>query len=563
MRGRRPLTALAVVALVVSATLAIAGAPMAAAASGGPAGPAGADAAALADRGEAVRQQGGGLIRGSPELGVSVARPTVTPGQTNEVTLQVTNDGDLDLGTAQSRSVVTTARNVRVEAEADDAPISVETGTLAIGAVRENRPGEAPIAVDVPQDTAPGTYDIDVELRYSHTYQQSGGVTYDREETTNAEVTIEVSDNARFEILNVTTDARVGDTGVLEATVENTGGEAARDASLTLESASAGLTFGQSPTDSAQIGELAAGETTTVTYDARFAAGAPVRDYALAGTVQFDTPEGYQRVDDRLAGSVRPGAEQRFSIADVESDLRVAEDGEITGTVTNDGPATARNVVVQYAEETPTLVPVETSVAVGTLESGESAEFAIPISVGGEAEAVNRTADVAVQYRTADFERRAYRDLELLFAVGPERDRFGVEVTDRTVEVGGERALEVAVTNRLDETVTDVEGRMFADDPIGTGTTDTGYAQSIEPGETVTMTFDLTATGSATPGSTYPASFDFRYDDAEGDSQLSDTLRVALDVTEPEGDGLPVGALAVGLLVVVAGAGAVVWYRRQ
>ncbi|ELZ37270.1 COG1361 S-layer family protein [Halorubrum tebenquichense] len=544
MRGRRALTALLVVSLFVSGTVAVAGASVA------------------GQSGDAVEQQAGATIRGSPDLAVSVAQPTINVGETNSVSLQVTNDGDLDLGPSDARAVVTTARNVRVEADAGGTPLTVETGTVAIGAVTENRPGEAPIAVGVPSDVEPGTYDIDVELRYSHTYQQSGNVVYDRQETVDREVTVEVSDDARFEITKVTTDARIGDQGTLEAEVENVGADAASDATVTLESASAGLAFGESPRDSARIGQLEPGETATVTYDVGFAAGAPVRDYALDGTVTFDTSEGYQRADESPSASVRPGAEQRFSIDDVDSDLYVGEKGDLRGTVTNDGPATARNVVVQYAEQSANVVPLERSVAVGTLDPGESADFRLPIEVGGEAEAVARTADVAVQYRTADLERRAYQDLELLFDVAPERDRFDVAVADRTLETGGERTLSVEVTNNLDETVSDVEARLFADDPIATGDTDTGYAQSIEPGETVTMTFDLSATAAATPGSTYPISFDFRYDDADGDSQLSDTVRTPIDVTESEGGGLPVGPIVVALVVVAAG-GAAVWYRRR
>ncbi|OYR59947.1 COG1361 S-layer family protein [Halorubrum ezzemoulense] len=545
MRGNRALTALVVVFLFVSSTVAVAGAPVA------------------AQSPDAVQQQAGPTIRGSPDLAVSVAQPTINAGETNSVTLQVTNDGDLDLGPADARALVTTARNVRVEADADNTPLTVETGTVAIGSVAESRPGEAPIAVGVPSDVDPGTYEIDVEVRYSHTYQQSGNVVYDRQKTIDREVTVEVSDDARFEITNVTTDAQVGDQGTLEAEIKNIGADTASEATVTLESASAGLAFGQSPRDSARVGHLEPGETATVTYDVAFAGGAPVRDYALDGTVTFDTSEGYQRVDQSPSASVRPGAEQQFTIDNVESDLYVGEQGDIQGTVTNDGPATARNVVVQYAEQSPNVIPVERSVAVGTLGPGESAEFRLPIEVGQEAEAVASTADIAVQYRTAELERRAYQDLELLFDIAPERDRFDVAVADRTLETGGARTLSVEVTNNLNETVGDVEARLFTDDPIATGDTDTGYAQTIEPGETVTMTFDLSATASATPGSTYPISFDFRYDDANGDSQLSDTVRVPIDVTESESGGLPIGPIVVLLVVVIGAGGAVVWYRRR
>ncbi|WP_235271436.1 hypothetical protein [Halorubrum saccharovorum] len=105
---------------------------------------------------------------------MTTTSPRVTPGRTNELSLQISNNGDMDLGTAQTRDIVTTARNVRVTAEADDNALDVETGTVAIGAVTDSAPGEAPIAVTVPEGVEEGTYELDVELEYSYTRQQSG-----------------------------------------------------------------------------------------------------------------------------------------------------------------------------------------------------------------------------------------------------------------------------------------------------------------------------------------------------------------------------------------------------
>ncbi|WP_241662575.1 COG1361 S-layer family protein [Halorubrum depositum] len=505
-------------------------------------------------------QTGGGLVRGSPELSVTTPSATLTPGRTNELTLQVSNDGDMDLGTAQTREIVTTARNVRVTADAGGTPLDVETGTLAIGSVTENRPGEATVAVNVPEDVEQGTYELDVELEYSYTYQQSGGVTIDREETVDAEVDVRISDDARFEVVNVTTDAHVGGEGTLEAEIENVGADVARDATVAFESASGGLAFGDRASDAARVDELAPGETTTVRYDVAFAPGAPVREYALDGTVSFETSEGLQRVDEGVSAGVVPGPEQRFSVTGVDSDLRVGEEGEVTGTVTNEGPNEARNVVIQFAEQSQNVIPIERSVAVGTLAPGESGEFRLPIEIGEEAKAIDRTADIAVQYRNAEFETRAYQDVELLYEVQPERDQFLVEVEDREIEAGGQRALEVTLTNNLDEPVRDVEARLFADAPLDSGN-DEGFVSELEPGESTTLTFDLSAAGSST-AKTYPISFDFRYDDADGNSQLSDTTRVPVTVVESEG-GLPVGLGLVALVaVVVIGAGAYVLKRE-
>ncbi|MYL67774.1 exo-alpha-sialidase [Halorubrum terrestre] len=509
-----------------------------------------------------IQAQAGGVIRGSPDMSVLIPQSEVTPGQTNEVTLQVVNGGDVDLGTPSSRSVVTTARNVRLTATSDDSPLSVETETTALGAVTEERPREVPIAVSVPNGTDPGEYELDVELEYSYTSQYSSGVTYDREATTTVDVDVEVTNDARFRITDITTDSQVGDQGTLEATVKNVGATTAYETTVALESSSSGLTLGQRTSDAARVGSIAPGESVTVPYSTAFAATAPDRQYAITGQVSFETSDGIDHVDQGLSAGVTPLSEQTFALEDIESTLRVGEDGEITGTVVNTGPVPANNVVVQYAGTSQSVIPIEQSAAVGSLDAGESTEFTLPLSIGGEAESGLRTVDFAVQYRNDDGEARGYRDVAVNAEVAPERDGFSVAIANQTIEAGETRSVEVTVTNNLGEPASDLEARLFANDPLETGDTDTGYVQSLEAGESTTMTFELTTTGSATPGSTYPISLDFRYDDVDGDSQLSDTYRVPIDVTVSEGGGLPLPIIFVAVLVVGTG-GLVVYRRRQ
>lgn len=509
-------------------------------------------------------QTGTSYLRGTPDIDVLAPNNEVTPGRTNELTLQISNSGRLRSGSSAERETVTTARNVRVEADAGGTPITVETRERAIGPVTDSTPGETTVTLSVPDDIEPGTYSLDVDVTYSHTYSvlPSGSNNInERRRTVYEEVDIEVTDDARFEFVDAETDAQVGDSGTLEAEIENTGGEVAREADVTLESASAGLGFGDGTTsDTARIAELAPGETATVTYDVAIAADSQVRGYALTGSVQFRDPDGIQRTDDGLSAGVVPRAEQTFTIGNVESDLYVGEQGDVRATVTNEGPAEARNVVVRYADESPNVVPIEDSVAVGTLGPGESASFELPIEIGGEAEPVDRVADMAIQYRNADGEKRRYDDVELLYGVSEERDAFRLTVEDREIRAGSSVAFDVTVTNNLDEPVSDVEARLFADSPLDSSD-DEGFTEELAPGESTTMTFDLTAESGATP-KTYPVSFDFRYDDAGGNSQLSDTSRVAISILEPEG-GLPVTLLIGIIAIVVVVVGGAAYYTQR
>ncbi|PHQ38888.1 exo-alpha-sialidase [Halorubrum persicum] len=449
-----------------------------------------------------------------------------------------------------------TARNVRVDAEAPGA-LSVESGETAIGGVTTTTPRSVPVSINVPNNVDPGTYTLDLDITYS--YISSGE---DRTVTVSRQIDLRVRDDARFQVVDVESNTQIGDSGTVEATIENVGSETAHNADVTFSTQSNSVSVSGGQSGTVRVAEVDPGETATVAYDVGVASDLPVQQYTLSGSVAFEDPDGISRTDSGLSLGVLPRAEQTFALTNVESQLRVAEDGDLIGTIRNDGPVPARSVVVQYTGSDPSVIPAEQSTAVGTLAPGESANFSLPISISGEAEAGLRSLDMAVQYRNDESELRAFEDIVANAEVAPERDRFDVTIENRTIQSGGTRTVDVAVTNNLNETASDVEARLFADDPLDTGDTDTGYVQSLEPGETTTMTLELTTTGSATPGSTYPISLDFRYDDADGDSQLTDTFRVPIDVVESEDGGLPLPVIIVALLVVGTG-GLVVYRRRQ
>ncbi len=518
--------------------------------------------AATTETGTAPVRPQTAVVRGRPDLEVMLPDSTVTPGQTNELSFQITNDGTLNFGSAENRQIVTTARNVRVEADADGTPLTVETDMRGLGSVTTDQPREFQVAVDVPQSVETGTYDLDVEVRYSYRSFQGGepigSSANERTRTITETVEVEVKDEARFDIVEARTDAQVGDSGTLEAVVENTGSEPAIDADVTLEAAG-DLRFSGAETSTTRISRLEPGEQATVTYDVSVAPDSAVRQYSIDGQVEFEDPDGITRVDEAISLGVTPQPEQEFRIESGETTLRVGEDGDLRGVVRNEGPAPARNVVVVYESESPNVIPIETEVAVGSLQSGESAEFALPVEIGGEAEAVDRVADVAVRYRNDENELRRYEDVEVAYAVGEERDDFDVEVVDREVTAGSTTTFDVVVTNNLDEPVSDVEARLFADSPLDSPE-DEGFTESLAPGESTNMTFTLTAEGGAT-AKTYPVSMDFRYDDADGDSTLSDTTRVAVRVVQSEG-GFPF-ITVLGVVAALTVVGGAAYYRQR
>ena len=504
-----------------------------------------------------------GFSTGDVDLEVFVADNTFTPGQTTTVDLQIVNNAEVGDGSAANLiERTTTARNVRVELDEQQAPISIETGKQSVGSINLREPRTVPIEIEIPDSAEPGEYELEVELEYRQTdgVFDSGGTRGDTSESVTRDVTIVIDDGARFELRSAETQAQVGDTGQMTAEIENVGGERAEDLQVELTSASQRVDFGGAASETAAVTALEPGETATLEYDVAFGDGASVRGYPLTAAVTFEDTDGITEVDE-TSFDVTPQAEQTFVIENTESTLRVGEEGDLSGTVQNTGPETVRSLVVQYSGDSENIVPVETEVAVGTLEPGETSEFTLPIEVTGEAKPVARTVDLTVQYRNVDNERRSYSRVDAIAEVSQQRDEFLVNFANKDLSAGEGRQMNVEVTNNLDQPVTDIEARLFTDDPLDSAD-DEGYVESLDPGESTTITFQLTAAGSAT-AKTHPVSLDFRYDDADGDSQISDTSRLAVAVTESEdGSSLSLVIGLVGLIVVVIG-GVGVGYRRR
>ena len=393
--------------------------------------------------------------QGSPDIELYTPNNQVTPGTETEFTIQFSNDGEFTDGNERDREYVTTARSVVTSIDAEDSPIIVKTGEKSVGNIPESNPKSVPFDIEVPDDAATGTYEIEVDFEYTYTSKARSGVPNEN---------------------NIQT------------------------------------TQSRSRTEDVKI---------KITDDAR------------------------------------------FRVTDINSTLRVGEEGDITGEIENVGGEDATDAEVQFPTEAENLFPQETAVAVGDIEAGESAEFRIPIEVGSEAEAVPKRFDLPVSFDDENGIRQTDDDPAFLADIAPERDTFAIEGVDRSITAGTSGTLEVTFTNNREETLTDIEPKLFTDSPFSSSSSE-GFVESLAPGESETVTFDLSAEGSATP-KTYPVTVDVRYQDAGGNSQITDSYRLPVEVLEPEESGGlgSLGTIAMLIVSLFAVGGGYVWYRGR
>ena len=616
-------------------------------------------------------------VTGSPDIDATLVDNTVAPGEETTLDVVLVNSGTVNSGSTNDNlnNEVTTARGLTVNMNTGGAPITVQTNKQAIGTFPEGTT-EVPFDISVDDDAKPGTYTIPVRLEYEYTdfiSEEDGG--RDEQSTTETiDVRLKISEQATFDVVSVDSNARVDSTGAVAVTVENTGKEAATDASVTLTSRSQDLTvggaeagsrfveswdtgeqrtfryrvgaasdaepdayefglavefddeegvrqtspessvgitvdraqaftvtdiqsdapigssgtyevtfrnegpvvanlatvnivsessdvsFGRSSSANQFIGTWEPGEERTVSVEANVSSDARETVYALSATIGYQDSEGDSAASDPIPLGLQPAPEQAFELSDVDASLQAGTDGRIRGTLTNVGDRPVQNVVLHWESDHSNLSPQETQYAVGDLDPGESATVEFGVDVSDNADAGPRQFDFSTSYRAPDGEREQGDTIELRAAVESSTDEFDVDVGNTTVGAGQSTTIELTITNTRNERLTDISAKLFADSPISVSD-DEAFVQGLDPGQSATIRFGISASGGAMAKS-YPVSLDFQYEEPDGDTPISDTYRVPIEVTERDGGGgLPLGTIAVVGLVAVVAIGGYVRFR--
>jgi uncharacterized repeat protein (TIGR01451 family) len=511
-------------------------------------------------------------VIGEPDLKVFSPTYRFTPGQEATFDLYVTNEGDVRKGgPAEYVERVTTARAATLRLRTGDAPVEVTSGRVPVGDVETGTAGPFGVSLIVAEDAPPGRYRLPVDVEYIYTRI----VTVDEQDADPAprylDVEVDerqylefvVEDTARFDVSDTSTDVLVGDRGTFDLTLRNVGTEPASDVQVMLSSTSEELQFGSGTTTaSGFVTRIEPSETASLRYTVRVASDVVDRDYPVDVDVTYTDVDGIRREGLPLSASVRPGTEQAFSLGGVATTLSVGQEGTVSGTVYNDGPATVRTPVVRLGVGSEFLDVPEPEFALPELAPGESADFTFDVDVSDAATAGFREFTFDVRYQTARGDVRTSDPLPARVEIASKRPVFLVDPLSPPVRAGDDDTLAFRVTNNDDERLTDITAKAFFDDPLDSDD-DEAFVAALDPGESTNVTFRVSVAGSAATKA-YPVSVDFEYDTPDGDTEVSEAYRVPVEVATRERSGfsLPSSFLGVGLVAAVVVAGVWVWRRR-
>jgi hypothetical protein len=492
------------------------------------------------------------------------------------LTVTVTNNAEVQMGGPVAyEEEVKTVRNIRVRVLENriEPPIDVQAGTQTIGSLPGGGEAQLQFPVEV-GSVEPGTYRVPIRVEYKNTRAVSydprtGSSDVERQNRDRKEVkyvTMTVSEEPEFEVVSEEANRIfAGDTGEFGFTIRNVGTEPAVDATVSLSTNTPGVFFGKrssaSPDSSVYVASLGVNETETFSVNVGARDDVSPGSYPITARVNYEGESGIAAQSEPLQAGLQVRPERSFALRNVTTtDVRVDEpEAEIRARLVNEGPAPARNVVARLqGMGGVTITNGET--AVGDLGVGESAPVSFTVSVPDEATPGSRSFDVGVEYENADGDLRGLSTpLRRSLTVEPERELFEVVDTNTSVTPGATETLSVTVAYRGDEPVRNANVKLFTSDPLSSSD-DGAYLGSMEPGETTTAQFTVSASSDAL-AKLYDSSVEVRYEEPDGDTRFSGTLTVGVPVSEAESGGFPLlPAVAVALLVL-GGVGTVV-YRR-
>lgn len=414
-----------------------------------------------------------------------------------------------------------------------------------------------------------------IELTFDYTDSD------DNQNSRSATVEFTPKAQPQFTVESIDHNVPIGGTGQVAMTLTNEGPVDADSATLTINSNVDVLYFGSggelepiegngvlfeqskvaidppqrgTPTSEAYIGDWPVGENRTVVFRAGFHESAINRSYVARVTTDFENEDGTDMPSQSTTIGLTPRSEIQFEYAAIESNLNVGEEGDLVGQITNLAERPIDGVVVTAENGYQGISIYNPKYAIGSLKPGETATYRFRVGVSEETEHGPRLFEMSTRYRDPEGNIRQTDSQDVAVAIEPSRDAFTIEAANATFTPGETDALVLEITNNRSETLSNVQAKLFTDDPLDSED-DSAFVSELEPGDSASVTMELSV-GEEAIAKTYSASVDFRFDNARGDSELSDTYRVPITVEKSGGfAGTPilVSIIALGTISGVVG----------
>lgn len=351
-------------------------------------------------------------VEGSPSIDAFISDDNIRPGEEKVLTVQLRNDGFIsENGPDKFETEVQTAREVVVSFDAGS-DLDIRTGQVALSDIPPGQTVQTSVSVSSSQNID-GVTDISVDTSYTHTEEITYNITNDErlddsetETTETDDVTLNTIDTARFSATSSGSGIPIGETGITTVEVENIGTEDVTDATLSLQSPSSDVSFGQSQSNSIQIGDLDESEDERFDITVRFSETASRSNYDVQSTMSYRNENGQQRTADVQDLSLRPEQDTEVRFVDSETSAIVGGSGETEISLENEGPYDMSDTTVRISSNSGSVSfggrSGVTVIDVGEWEEDDVIDFNVSTDVSDDGSIEPYSVSTTVVYQNRD-----------------------------------------------------------------------------------------------------------------------------------------------------------------
>jgi hypothetical protein len=351
------------------------------------------------------------------------------------------------------------------------------------------------------------------------------------------------------------------------------------DVPSTAKMVTVALNSGDSPilikSDPRMIGDIKGSDSSVVEFDIR------VKDDAKAGTYLLPLDIHYtyladadQQGTDSLTYRyvkkdltvelplVVKSAINLDILAVTPENINAGGSGFVTLTLKNSGADAGSKAIAKLVRSgNSPVVPVDSSVYIGEFVPGSEIDAKFKVSVSKDAEPQTYPLQVLISYQNTDGETLDTPIEEVGIPVGA-KVAFKVTSPPSEISPGQKKVVEVTYQNMGDATAYSAEARISAVDPF-TSNDDLAYLGDIKPGEVGAAKFEISAAAGSTK-KTYALDSEVRYRDALDNSQISDTVKIPINVIQKSGmEAIFGNPIIIALILVIILGGAYYLYSRR
>lgn len=365
-------------------------------------------------------------------------------------------------------------------------------------------------------------------------------------------------------------DTKFSQSGLIDRTdLPNT----AKTVTVGLASDSAPVTIQSDPQ---MIGDILGGASGQAKFNVKVEADAPSGTYTLPVSVKYTYLESAEQIGTDSVDynyvtknlviplSVTIRSEVVVNVQNISADqLNVGTEGYLTLTLQNIGNEHGKNAVVKVIRNGASpITPTDSSVYIGDFAKDAVVNCKYRVAVSTQAASQTYPIDLVVSYEDHDGINRTSRLQTIGVPVGGKID-FKVNSAAPVISPGEKKVLDVQFTNIGATTVYSAQARLSAVDPF-TSNDDTAFLGDLKPGDSALAHFEVSASKDATIKQ-YGLDSEIRYRDALDNSQISDTMKVPVNVAAQTGVGAILGNPIILALIaaVLIGAGYYLYTRKK